>query len=211
MAVSFVFQVVMVVTGCISLSASSPLIRSDDTDPLEAVVAKQGQLIAEMKAETTAMKSKLNGEITSIKTEMATHHNLVAFMVTVPHNEDLSHDPRVNFGNPSLNVGGGFHTTTDTFVAPISGLYVFFLKVRGAYAPSGQYMDFVLLKDGKTIAETQTDDQDNADRSSVQVVVQVRKGQSLWVQQASGVPHMIYGGGVYSTFGGFLLQAGDSF
>nr|KAG5713531.1 hypothetical protein BaRGS_024579 [Batillaria attramentaria] len=140
------------------------------------VVENQGQLISEMRAEMAAMKAKMN----AMESEIATHHNLVAFMVTVPHNEDLSHDPRVNFGNPSLNVGG-------------------------------QYMDFVLLKDGKTIAETQTDDQDNADRSSVQVIVQVRKGQSLWVQQASGVPHMIYGGGVYSTFGGFLLQAGDSF
>ncbi|KAK7506719.1 hypothetical protein BaRGS_00002194 [Batillaria attramentaria] len=172
--------------------------RSDDSHPLEAIVLKQGQLIDEMRSEITAMKS-----------QMAEYHKLVVFMVSVPTNQDLSHQPRLNFGTPSLNVGGGFHTATDSFVAPVSGLYVFFLKVNGIAGPNSIIIG--LVKDGQVIAETETNDNDNNDRSSVQVVVKVSAGQSVWVEKKGGTGNLIIGGGVQSTFGGFLLRAGDSF
>ena len=60
---------------------------------------------------------------------LAAENPLVTFMVSVPSDQDLSVNARVQFGTPDLNVGNGFKTDTDSFVAPGSGLYVFFLKV----------------------------------------------------------------------------------
>ncbi|KAK7506720.1 hypothetical protein BaRGS_00002195 [Batillaria attramentaria] len=81
-------------------------------------------------------------------------------------------------------------------------------KVTAASGAVVNYTIFGLMKDGKVIAETETNDDDNADRSSVQVIVQLAAGESLWVQKIGGGGHSISGGGVASTFGGFLLRAG---
>ncbi|KAK7111961.1 complement C1q tumor necrosis factor-related protein 3-like [Littorina saxatilis] len=175
--------------------------RTDDVSPLEAIVMKQGQLIAQMQARIDALEAKqVNDE------------RLVAFMVSVPQTQVLSNEQRVHFGTPELNAGGGFHTSTNSFVAPVSGLYVFFLKVMGqAGGDDAHYMKFTLKKDNAVIAETETNDDDNQDRSSVQVVVDLKQGQSVWVEKSGGSGTTISGGGILSTLGGFLLRAGDTF
>ena len=73
------------------------------------------------------------------------------------------------------------------------------------------YGIFALKKEGTVIAETETNDDDNVDRSSVQVIVQLVEGDSVWVEKVGGGVTSVYGGGVHSTLGGFLLAAGDSF
>ncbi|KAK7506725.1 hypothetical protein BaRGS_00002200 [Batillaria attramentaria] len=202
----YAFQVA-VVLGCITWSVCVQVQRSDDPDPLQTVVENQGQLISEMRAEMAAMKAKMN----AMESEIAGHHRAVAFMVTLPSNQDLSNDPRVKFGAVSLNVGGGFHTATSSFVAPVSGLYLLILKVTSDYGPSGRYMTIGIMKGGHPIAETETNDNDDADRSSVQVIVQLKQGESVWVQKFGGEINVIWGNSLHSTFGGFLIQEGESF
>nr|KAG5714795.1 hypothetical protein BaRGS_000283 [Batillaria attramentaria] len=131
-------------------------------------VEKQGQLIAQLQA-----------EVAELKTQADNRNPLVAFMTSLPANtQNLASNPVVKFGSPDLNIGDGFHTDTSKFVAPISGIYVFFIKVSGESSDWGHYITFAIKKEGTAIAETETNDSDNVDRSSVQVVVQLVEGQA---------------------------------
>ena len=76
---------------------------------------------------------------------------------------------------------------------------------------AAHYGIFALKKEGKVIAETETNDDDNVDRSSVQVIVQLAEGDTVWVEKTGGGATTISGGGVHSTLGGFLLAPGNSF
>nr|QBA18415.1 type 2 C1q domain-containing protein 2 [Littorina littorea] len=197
--VVYLASAVGLLISAVALPTTSPTStskRSDALATLQNAVIKQWQLISEMQSKIATLESKLAKD------------RSVAFMVSVAHDQDLNVNQRVGFGTPELNVGGGFRTATDSFVAPVSGLYVFFFKVYGQIATVySDYMTFQLKKDGAVIAETETNDGDNNDRSSVQVIVHVTKGQSVWVVKASGSGRTIVGGGVASTLGGFLLRA----
>jgi hypothetical protein len=60
-------------------------------------------------------------------------------MVSMGENQDLNTNLHIDFNNPDVNVGGGYNTHTDTFVAPVSGLYVFFVKVTSVITMIGNY------------------------------------------------------------------------
>ncbi|KAK7507668.1 hypothetical protein BaRGS_00001603 [Batillaria attramentaria] len=193
--------VVLATTGAVSQSEASSLGRRANTTTLEDLVMQQGQLIAQLQA-----------EVAELKTQADNRNPLVAFMTSLPANtQNLASNPVVKFGSPDLNIGDGFHTDTSKFVAPISGIYVFFIKVSGESSDWGHYITFAIKKEGTAIAETETNDSDNVDRSSVQVVVQLVEGQAVWVEKSGGAGTTMRGQGFLSTFGGFLLRAGESF
>ncbi|KAK7111960.1 complement C1q tumor necrosis factor-related protein 3-like [Littorina saxatilis] len=197
--VVFLVSAVGLLISAVALPTTSPSStskRSDALATLQNAVIKQWQLITQMQSKIATLESRLGKD------------RPVAFMVSVPYNQDLNVNQRVGFGTPELNVGGGFRTATDSFVAPVSGIYVLFLKVMGQIGTHyTNYMTFQLKKDNAVIAETETNDNDNSDRSSVQVIVHLTKGQSVWVVKSGGTGRTIFGGGVVSTLGGFLLRA----
>ncbi|XP_076458505.1 uncharacterized protein LOC143292206 [Babylonia areolata] len=185
--------------------------RFDDPPALSALVTQQGQLLEEQRAQIHTLKNnliKMNDELERFKDQVATSQKMVCFMVSASRNDDLRHHPRIQFGEPDLNVGNGFDTNTDIFVTPITGVYVLFLKVAAISGGITNFGIFSVKKEGQEIAETETNDDDNYDRASVQVIVQLKEGERVWVEKTLGGAYTMFNGGVYSTFGGFLLRAG---
>nr|KAG5713532.1 hypothetical protein BaRGS_024580 [Batillaria attramentaria] len=158
--------------------------------------------VAQLKAEMSAMRDEI-ANVTSLNRKMTTmeheisvipdkqRNSAVAFQVSVPRDQQLYTNMIVRFGVPLLNVGEGFQRATNTFVAPVSGLYVFFLKITSY---RDHYLNVALKKNGLVIAEAESDDGQNYDRSSAQVVVQLATGDKVWAQQRFGDGHLIVAG-----------------
>ena len=83
--------------------------------------------------------------------------------------------------------------------------------MSAASGDGNNYGTFAVKKDGTVIAETETNDDENVNRSAVQVIVQLLEGDSVWVEKVGGGETSVYGGGVHSTLRGFLVAEGDSF
>ncbi|XP_070184285.1 uncharacterized protein, partial [Littorina saxatilis] len=121
--------------------------RSDDHNPLEAVVSGLSQQVTRLGAQLTAIQNQMGAQITSLQTQTET--KMTALQNQLNHLQTKfdasqkqvafvarnSADPfnvaaagTLVYNVADINLGGGFDTVTGVFTAPTSGLYVFFLN-----------------------------------------------------------------------------------
>lgn len=115
-----------------------------------------------------------------------------------PH---LSPNQDIVFDNVITNVGSAYHNTHGAFIAPVPGLYVFTTSLL-AYGKTSHHA--ILTKNGQLLTKVDFNDADGFDQSSQMVIVELNSGDDVAVQNAD-YTGMVYYGGYYSTFSGFLL------
>ncbi|XP_062599186.1 multimerin-2-like [Saccostrea cucullata] len=104
------------------------------------------------------------------------------------------------FPSVITNEGNGYNPSNGIFTAPIAGMYVFFVNVQDN--GSNIYVDIVL--NGSTKARTMAYySGDSHDAGPNLVVLNVQKGDAVWIRHYSGTGY--YSSGPITTFSGFLL------
>nr|KAG5687038.1 hypothetical protein BaRGS_002411 [Batillaria attramentaria] len=166
--------------------------RSDDPSPLEALVQQQAATIQRLDTEVAALKSQASYK--------------VAFTV------QFSADPVANVGvhgtlkfdRVITNAGNCYDSHTGEFTAPVSGLYVIFLR---AMTNNNQgHIALYVNKAGHVIADLFVEGQpDPWDQGSVEVAVHVQAGEKIWVTHANYDTTLR--GGWWTVFTGFLIHA----
>ncbi|XP_060567980.1 multimerin-2-like [Ruditapes philippinarum] len=124
----------------------------------------------------------------------------VAFFASVtPTLEHLGQDQDIIFDHAVTNIGSGYIPHHGTFVAPVSGTYVFFITVEKLDKLDTAYTWGHFVVNGSIVAKLDL----NYGQSSQTVIVNLRQGEDVSVQNTE--TDRTIRGDRYSTFSGFLL------
>ena len=114
---------------------------------------------------------------------------------------NYAHDA-IKFNDVSLNMGNGYNPTTGKFTAPVDGVYQISLSYL---QQSGYQSDVQLIKDGTVYSEVHATHK-SYDQLSKTVLIQLKKGQTVWVRLRKSSSYAVYGRSRYTTFGGYLIS-----
>ena len=108
----------------------------------------------------------------------------------------------IKFNDVSINVENGYNPGTGKFTAPVDGIYL----ISVSYLQQNGYTSHVqLIKDGAVYTELHAYHK-NYDQLSKTVLIQLKKGQNIWVRLVKSSTYAVYGGGKYTTFSGYLIS-----
>ncbi|XP_071078512.1 uncharacterized protein [Haliotis cracherodii] len=147
-------------------------------------------------------KQSLDNKLSLLQVSQAPKTRNVAFNVNYPPSSTSNGTP-LPFSTILYNAGSGYNTSTGTFVAPVSGIYIFWTHL--ALTQANTNMSFDIIKSGGVILAngyTETDSYiDETDASAI-TVTHLDKGEEAWVQMTFS--RIIYPSSSY--FGGALLS-----
>ncbi|XP_053390687.1 complement C1q-like protein 3 [Mercenaria mercenaria] len=133
---------------------------------------------------------------------------MVAFSAFVDHNiYHLGVDQPIPYNNIITNIGNGFSQYTHVFTCPVTGLYMFTFTVC-----TDDFSQFIakLVVDNQNIvgAVSELSSKYREIQGSNTAVIQVSKGQSVWVSFIGSADNTIRSDDDYrfAAFSGFLIQ-----
>ena len=109
---------------------------------------------------------------------------------------------RSKFNDVSLNFENGYNPSTGKFTAPVDGIY----QISFSYLQKSGYTSIAqLVKDGivYTIVEAM---HKSYDQLSKTVLIQLKKGETMWVRLMKGSSYAVYGQARYTTLAGHLIS-----
>jgi hypothetical protein len=134
----------------------------------------------------------------------------VAFEATIAGGNIAHHthiDDKIVFETVSLNVGDGYHSGNGTFIAPMSGIYVFSTSVMMIGANSiDTGMHVIIEKNNAEIAGAYASNKGSYEHSSVTVTMDLKVGDTVAVTVERHDDISFYGDNL-TSFTGFLLYA----
>ena len=114
---------------------------------------------------------------------------------------NYAHDS-IKFNDVSLNIGNCYNPNTGKFTAPADGVY----QISFSYLQQNGYTSYVhLIKDGTMYSDVHANHK-NHDQLSKTVLIQLKKGQTVWVRLLKSSSYAVYGRDRYTTFGGYLIS-----
>ena len=130
--------------------------------------------------------------------------NIPAFFATLTSGHigpNYAHDA-IKFNDVSLNIGNGYNPSTGKFTAPIDGVY----QISFSYLQLIGYQSYVaLIKDGRVYSDVHASHK-SYDQLSKTILIQLKKGQTVWVRLNKGSSYAVHGSSKYTTFGGYLIS-----
>ncbi|KAH3851283.1 complement C1q tumor necrosis factor-related protein 3-like [Dreissena polymorpha] len=115
--------------------------------------------------------------------------------------ENIGRGQKIIFQNVVLNKGGAYNPRTGVFTAPVTGLYLFSATLL--HEPERGSLHAALVHSGRRVALLHATS-GMWDEGSQTVIIQVNKGEQVWIQNKNGYNSLIYGMG-FSSFAGVLL------
>ncbi|XP_060602846.1 caprin-2-like [Ruditapes philippinarum] len=146
------------------------------------------------------VETKHDAQVNRIR--RAENETPVAFFAKMDkHLEHAGIHQNIIFETVVTNVGNGYHSHVGTFIAPVSGTYVFSTTLVSFYHVNA-HAEFV--KNGQLVTTMYVSGGEAAwDTTSQTIVLQLQKGDDVVVQNKD--PDKSFYGSGLSTFSGFLL------
>ncbi|KAK7490709.1 hypothetical protein BaRGS_00018126 [Batillaria attramentaria] len=194
---------------------------TDDVDPLQVVTEQHSQKISQLESLIQQQANKMaamdtliqqqaatiSGMQTSVQTltsQMALQTPFVAFDVQYkddPHNNVASHDI-LKFDAISMNIGNAYTASNGMFQAPVSGVYLFHVKLTPN--PHGSIYAY-LVKEGQNVDSVNAHDDTGNETGDTVRILQLDRGERVWLQKSSGVSSVR--GWAHTKLAGVLLRA----
>lgn len=133
----------------------------------------------------------------------AVYYKKVAFSATHPQSFTSVSGHTVVFPNIISNVGGGYNNQDGVFTAPVDG--VFFWKITQSVNENDFYYQFILNGSVKTITLVYGRSDDSFRTSSSLIVLQLSRGDRVWIKMQQGGTHFGHVEGGDQSFSGFML------
>ena len=127
----------------------------------------------------------------------------IAFFATLSNHQMHVgvHQPIV-FDNVITNIGNGYHSHVGTFIAPVSGTYVFSVTLLSNW---GQSVRYATVKNGSAISRIYNNGATiGTDSGSQTCILQLKQNDDIVIQNIDLDKHTH--GDHYSSFAGFLLR-----
>ncbi|PVD19652.1 hypothetical protein C0Q70_20142 [Pomacea canaliculata] len=188
---------------CLWLCTAAPsrlVKRSDDLDPLEAVVSQLSQKVAGLealqssKADNAALLA-LQAQVQALQTVTAEHK--VAFLARV--DVDLVANAPIPFHAVDFNVGNAYDHLSGIFTAPHSGVYLLSTQMFPQF--TGDVL-VDIYKNGGILARMRVYDSALPTSESTSIIDHANAGDKYWVQVTVG--GHVYAG-VHSYFSGVIV------
>ena len=113
---------------------------------------------------------------------------------------NYAHDA-IKFNDVSLNIGNGYNPSTGKFTAPVDGVY----QISFSYLQQQGYTSHVqLIKDGNVYTQLHANHK-SYDQLSKTVLIQLKKGQTVWIRLVKSSGYAVHGRSKYTTFAGYLI------
>ena len=112
---------------------------------------------------------------------------------------------RYLFDHTITNLGRGYNSSTAQFSAPVSGLYVLFLKIMSVNHGGPVHVGLVTSLLGSIGHAFGQGGNTVHDQGSILVTCHLEEGEKVWVGHQGGPTRRVRGHG-WSVFSGFLLQ-----
>ncbi|XP_060558290.1 complement C1q-like protein 2 [Ruditapes philippinarum] len=130
----------------------------------------------------------------------------IAFTATVSsHLKSLAHHNVIVFDRTGSNFGNGYDNVTGYFIAPESGVYVFYANIMSEVGNGLTYIETEIVKNGSQLAEMYSGATNSHDSSSNMAVTSLQKGEHVWVRVHGAWSNNFSIHCCFSTFSGFLL------
>ena len=138
----------------------------------------------------------------------------VAFTAYATSSRTYDNRDIIRFDRVITNVGTHYSVTTNKFVCPRRGLYLFSLTLH-QHKDAVQAIEGAVMLDGNEIAEVSawSDDDDESgkregDQSSIRTTVVCEANQNVWAEVVDGVFGEIFGHSVgpFTMFTGVLIK-----
>ncbi|KAK7477086.1 hypothetical protein BaRGS_00031672 [Batillaria attramentaria] len=163
--------------------------RSDDTNPLEAVVSDMSQKVNLLTAKMAALETRAAASELAVAFTAVSSHGLVG----------LGQHQIVKFDGVIFNAGSGYNPTSGMFTAPSSGTYVFFVQVMRHL--NDATVRLTIFKGGSPTVHAYACCS-TFDTGSDLVTLHLNQGQTVHVQIEEG--SSLQAG--HSTFSGFKIS-----
>ncbi|KAK7098993.1 hypothetical protein V1264_003200 [Littorina saxatilis] len=198
-----------------SASPANIVKRSDDTHPLEAIVAQQARTIQELQAKMSAMEMKINQQVvgeqanmSAMEIKISTLSQHVAFTAYFSYNPDSLHvgtNTPFKFDKVVVNIGQAYDPNTGIFTAPAGGLYSFFFNIEHDNHHGSIYV--ALEAAGKAIcfASVNGPDYSHYDEGTCGATTHLVKGQTVQVRRDDGDFYIHRNR--FTSFSGVLVSA----
>ena len=125
----------------------------------------------------------------------------VAFTAGVTSASSTWNSGTLIFNKAILNVGTGYNPSTGVFTSPVAGTYVFYVS---ALEYSNQYLQVDIVLNSVSKVKLVGDNQAAYQTGTNMVVLNLQKGDSVWVKHVSGKGY--WSASVpATTFTGFLI------
>lgn len=129
----------------------------------------------------------------------------VAFSATYPGHFNSRNGQTIVFPHILSNVGSGYNNQDGVFTAPVDGVYVFFCKITQSVNDNDLYYQFILNGSVKTVTLVFGRSDDTNRTSSTLIVLQLSRGDRVWIQMKHGGSHWGQRDGGDQSFSGFML------
>lgn len=194
-------QLTCVLVGVLAtLAALVGVNGSDDTTPLEAVVAR-----------LSADVSRLEAQLVAAQAAIAATNRRSGFMAQFSAGSVIGPPTGpFRFDHVLFNDGGNYDPSQGVYTAPYSGVYLFTIKMITGEHDSRQAVDLVV---GFNVVDRFTYDNlsgqagHGGDSRALPVVLRLSAGARVWVQPVVGYTGGTFYGLFHSTFTGSLLYA----
>ena len=125
----------------------------------------------------------------------------VAFTAGVSSTSTTWNSGTLIFNSVILNVGNGYNPSTGVFTSPVAGTYVFYVS---ALEYSKQYLQVDIVLNSVSKVKLVGDSEAAYQTGTNMVVLNLQKGDSVWVKHVSGKGY--WSANVpATTFTGFLI------
>ncbi|KAH3863872.1 EMILIN-2-like [Dreissena polymorpha] len=171
---------------------------SDLTEEKKTLQHKADQVFSDFMDNSTRLNNELQQSLQSLSKDN------VVFYARKVRNTSPTTDEVTVFQQTMTDNTGSYNNNTGKVTAPVEGIYMFTVNICSEEV---YYTDFTIMQNGAKYAQSRCYDKEYPDCDSVQAMISLKRGDSVYSTITSGGSHLVEDEGKYwNSFGGVRVS-----